>query len=112
MLVCSARGIEHMRIPKEWRTPLAEGRLLLLSPFSGSQRCPTAELAALRNDFVAALAHRVIITHAAPGGKTDAFARKVLEWGKPLLTLESDRNANLVALGARPVTPEDLQGCL
>ena len=56
------------------------------------------------------MAHRVFIAHAAPGGKTETFARKVLDWGKPLLTLESDRNANLMALGARAVTPEYLQG--
>ncbi|MBI4198933.1 MAG: hypothetical protein HY535_00460 [Chloroflexi bacterium] len=67
-------------------------------------------MAALRNDFVAALARQVFVAHAAPGGKTEAFARKVLDWGKPLLTLESDRNANLVTLGARAVTPEALRG--
>lgn len=48
----------------------------------------------------------MFIAHAAPGGKTEAFARKVLEWGKPLLTLESPANANLLALGAQAVTPE------
>lgn len=108
LVVCPARGIETMRIPAVWRPALAEGRLLLLSPFNSSQRRPTAELAAFRNDFVAALAHRVFIAYAAPGGKTEAFARKVLDWGKPLLTLASGRNANLVALGARAVTPKDV----
>ena len=109
VVVCPARGLENMRIPSEWRPPLAEGRLLLLSPFSSSQRRPTADLAALRNDFVAALAHRVFIAHAAPGGKTEAFARKVLDRGKPLLTLESPANGNLLALGARAITPEDVR---
>ncbi|MBI4338046.1 MAG: DNA-processing protein DprA [Chloroflexi bacterium] len=112
VVVCPARGIENMRVPSEWRPPLAEGRLLLLSPFSSSHRRPTADLAALRNDFVATLAHRVFIAHAAPGGRTEAFACKVLGWGKPLLTLESDRNANLVALGALPVTHEGFQETL
>jgi predicted Rossmann fold nucleotide-binding protein DprA/Smf involved in DNA uptake len=108
VVLCPARGIENMRIPADWRPPLAEGRLLLLSPFSTSQRRPTAESAARRNDFVAALAHRVIITHAAAGSKTEAFARKVLERGKPLLTLQGDRNDNLVSLGARTITPGNL----
>ncbi|MDP3062946.1 MAG: DNA-processing protein DprA, partial [Chloroflexota bacterium] len=109
VVVCPARGIENMRVPAEWRPPLAEGRLLLLSPFSSSQRRPTADQAALRNDFVAALAHRVFVAHAAPGGKTEAFARKVLDWGKPLLTLEGRHNQNLVALGARAVVAEDVR---
>lgn len=110
MVVCPARGLENMRIPADWRAPLTDGRLLLLSPFAPSQRRPTADIAARRNEFVAALAHKVFIAYAAPGGKTEAFARKVLDRGKPLLTLESDRNANLLALGARAVTPEDALG--
>lgn len=109
VVVCPARGIQNMRIPREWRPALFEGRLLLLSPFNSSQRRPTAELAALRNDFVAALAQWVFIAHAAPGGKTEAFARRVLDWGKPLLTLESPANANLVALGAQTVRPGDVR---
>jgi predicted Rossmann fold nucleotide-binding protein DprA/Smf involved in DNA uptake len=107
-VVCPARSIENMRIPADWRAPLAEGHLLLLSAFANSHRRPTAELAAIRNDFVAALAHRILITHAAPGSKTEAFARKVLERGKPLLTLQGDRNDNLVSLGARTITPGNL----
>jgi predicted Rossmann fold nucleotide-binding protein DprA/Smf involved in DNA uptake len=103
VVVCPARSIENMRFPSEWRPPLAEGRLLLLSPFSSSQRRPTAELAALRNDFVAALAHGVFVAHATPGGKTEAFARKVLDWGKPVFTFDSGSNAGLISLGAKPL---------
>ena len=49
------------------------------------------------------LADRVFIAHAAPGGKTEAFARKVADSGKPLLTLDSPANANLLALGASSI---------
>jgi hypothetical protein len=49
---------------------------------------------------VANLAQRVFIAHAAPGSKTEAFARKLATSGKPLLTLDSPANANLVGLGA------------
>ena len=101
--VCPARGIERMRIPREWRPALDEGRLLILSPFPATARRPTARLAAERNALVAALAERVFIAHAAPGGKTEAFAREVAAAGKPLLTLASAANANLAALGARTV---------
>ena len=103
VVVCPARGIEEMRVPRDWRDPLKAGRLLVLSPFPSSQRRPTAETAAQRNDLVAALASRVFIAHAAPGGKTEAFARKLANSGKPLLTLDSPANANLAALGAQTV---------
>ncbi len=103
VVVCPARGIQKMRVPRDWRGPLEDGRMLVLSPFPEAVRRPTARLASQRNDLVAALAKRVFIAHAAPGGKTEAFARKLASAGKPLLTLPSAANANLVGLGAAVV---------
>ena len=91
--------------PRDWRPALDEGRLLVLSPFPATARRPTAELAAQRNDLVADLAQRVFIAHAAPGSKTEAFASKLAESGKPLLTLDSPANTNLVEMGAEILDP-------
>ena len=99
-----------MRIPSAWKTPLAEGRLLLLSPFSEKLRRVTADLAQKRNELVAALADAVFVAHAAPGSKTEHFCHDVLSWGKPLLTLESDENTGLIARGARLVQTEHISG--
>ena len=107
VVVCPARSIENMRVPREWRTPIAEGRLLILSPFERSQHRPTAALAAQRNDFVAALATEIFVPYAAPGGKTESLARQQAAAGKAILTLDSPANANLLAIGARAV--EDRQ---
>lgn len=96
-----------MCTPSEWQAPLTEGRLLLLFPFVEKLRRITADLAQKRNKLVAALADAVFVAHAAPGSKTEHFCHDVLSWGKPPLTLESDENAHLLALGARPVRPED-----
>ena len=103
VVVCPARGIDNMRIPRDWRPALDDGRLLVLSPFPSTARRPTVELAAQRNDLVADLAQRVFIAHAAPGSKTEAFARKLIESGKPLLTLDSPANTSLVEMGAQEV---------
>jgi predicted Rossmann fold nucleotide-binding protein DprA/Smf involved in DNA uptake len=103
VVVCPARSLERMRIPTEWRVPLTEGRLLILSPFTGKTRRATVGLAQKRNEFVAALAKKVFVAHAAPGSKTEQFCRELLCQGKSLLTLESDANANLLALGALPL---------
>ncbi len=100
VVVCPARGIDNMRIPRDWRRTLDDGRLLVLSPFPATVRRPTAELAAQRNELVADLAQRVFIAHAAPGSKTEAFAHKLVDTGKPLLTLDNLNNANLVEMGA------------
>ena len=59
---------------------------------------------------MANLAQRVFIAHAAPGSKTEAFARKLAASGKPLLTLDSPANINLVRIGAKVVAQEELAG--
>ena len=78
------------------------------SPFPATARRPMAELAAQRNDLVASLASRVFIAHAAPGSKTEAFARTLAASGKPLLTLDSPSNEKLVAMGAEMVEMEQI----
>ena len=103
VVICPARSIDNMRIPRDWQPALDDGRLLVLSPFPDTARRPTAELAAQRNNLVASLASRVFIAHAAPGGRTEAFARKLVAAGKPLLTLDSPANKNLVDLGGQGV---------
>ena len=92
MVVCPVRGNDNMRISRDWREPLGEDRLLVLSPFPSARRRPTSVLAAQRTDLVADLAAQVFIAPAAPGGKTEAFARMLAESGKPLLKLDSPAN--------------------
>ena len=103
VVVCPARGIDNMRLPRDWHPALDEGRLLVLSPFPTTARRPTAELAARRNALVADLATRVVIAHAATGSKTEALARKLAASDKPLLTLDNPANENLVEMGAELV---------
>ena len=79
-------------------------RLLGLSPFPAMARRPTAELAAQRDELVADLAQRVFIAHAAPGSKTEAFARNLAATGKPLLTLDGPANEELLGMGAQMVS--------
>jgi predicted Rossmann fold nucleotide-binding protein DprA/Smf involved in DNA uptake len=108
VIVCPARSLEKMRIPAEWRTPLMEDRLLLLSPFTGKTRRVTADLARKRNEFVAIFADAAFVAHATSGSKTEQFCLNLLTRGKRVLTLEDDENANLLALGARPVRSENI----
>jgi predicted Rossmann fold nucleotide-binding protein DprA/Smf involved in DNA uptake len=105
VVICPARSI-WLRVPVEWRVPLAEGRLLIVSPFGEKNRYPTAEMAQSRNEFVAAIADKIFVAYAGPGTKTQQFCQEMLSWRKPLFTLESQDNAHLIALGARPINPD------
>ena len=108
VIVCPARSIERLRLPAQWKAALLQGRLLLLSPFAEPHRRATVARAQARNEFVAALADVLLITHATPGGKTERFCHTMRTWGKPLLALESHDNAHLFALGAFPIRPDTL----
>jgi len=105
IVMCPARHIVGRQIRSEYKAPLAAGRLLFLSPFTPAQRRVTAETAAARNRFVAALADAIFVPHAAPHSKTEQFCHDVLTWGKPLYTLEADVNIGLITLGAQELCP-------
>lgn len=104
VIVCPARGIDRMRIPRDWRDAFAGGRLLILSRFGASRRRADTAQADKRNEMVAALASRLLVLHARPASRTLALARRAAGWGKPLFTIDDPANEELLRLGATPVT--------
>lgn len=101
IVVCPARSIERMRLPAEWRKPIDDGRLLVLSPFPAQHRRPTVHLAEERNRLVGETAQTLFVAHAAPGGKTEAFCMEQAAKGKPLWTFESPAQHVMQLLGAQ-----------
>ncbi len=84
LIICPARSIKTMRIPKEWKTPLLDGRLLILSPFPSNLRRPTAKLAQKRNEFVAALADEIYIPWVTSSGHLQQLIKKIPKWNIPI----------------------------
>ncbi len=83
---------------------------LILQSYDLMQRLRQADLAVvggfhspMEREWLAALADELLVAHASPGGKTEQFCRELLEWGKPLYTLEDRANGNLFEMGARPL---------
>lgn len=107
VVVCPARGLGLMRIPKNWQEPLAEGRLMILSFFADRIRRPTAAIAAQRNAYIAAFADHILVAHAEKGGKTEALCKDALAAGKPVFAIDSPDNAHLVELGVVPIHAEN-----
>lgn len=103
ILLCPARNIEKMRLKPTWRDALTDERLLILSTFESRHNRSTAALANRRNVFVAALADKICIAHAAEDSKTLEFAQMLLTWGKPVFTFETPANDALFQLGAQPL---------
>lgn len=102
-IICPARSIDTMRVPIAWQQALSDGRLLVISPFGTHEERITARLAARRNEFVAAIADRVLIVYAEPASRTAKLVRTILERGTKLLTLPAPENKHLLDLGAEPL---------
>lgn len=101
---CLARGLLK-RIPSkpvDCCAAVAEGQLLIVSPFKESVRRVTAKTAIARNRFVVNLAAAVVVAHA-PVSKMEALCRDILAAGKPLYTFDHPANAALIEAGARNV---------
>jgi len=100
VILCPARTLTSLRLSASAKKALADGRLLLLSPFDESVRRQARDTAIYRNRVVAALADEIIVPYALPGGATDDLCRAALAWGKALFTFDSPANRHLVQLGA------------
>jgi len=105
ILLCPARSIEKMRLKPAWKDALTDERLLILSTFESRHNRSTAALANRRNAFVAALADKICIAHAAEDSKTLEFAQMLLTWGKPVFTFETPANEALFQLGVQRMEP-------
>ncbi len=100
IIVCPAKHPSGARLPADWRGAIDAGRLLVVSPFGGSQRRATKFLAHSRNEFVVAISAAVLIPHASPGGNAEATARNAIALKKPLFTFDDDTNEGLRSCGS------------
>lgn len=110
VVICMARTLVGMRLPAPWQRPLAEGRLVLVSPFSQAYRRPTLETARVRNELVVTLSAAVLIAFAAKGSKTEQYCQSLLRRGKPMWAIDSIDNASLLSLGIPVYRPGVFEG--
>lgn len=85
IIICPARAIETLRIPKECRAAFDAGRLLFLSPFIMRPIRITRDTAFRRSLLIAALADEALLAHMEPGGQTELIHDMLREWGVPIM---------------------------
>jgi predicted Rossmann fold nucleotide-binding protein DprA/Smf involved in DNA uptake len=104
IILCPARSLENWRIPAEYKKLIEQGRLLIISPFENKQSRITAKNSEIRNELVAYLADAILIAHASPRSKTFSMSAKAIGQRKPVYTIDDPNNANLISLGAKPIS--------
>lgn len=102
VVICPARNLEKMRVPRQWMQAIEEGRAILVSPFPQDSNRTTAEHARQRNRLVSDLAKRLLVPFAAPGSHTETLSLERLAGGKDVLTLDR-KGTRLVEAGAKVV---------
>lgn len=107
IIVSLPRSIETVRIPSQYRKPLADGRLLILSCMDSRQKRITTETAIVNNRFISALSEAILVPYAAPSGKTEALCSELASWGKKLYTVQNQQNHKLIQIGAAPLPDPD-----
>lgn len=104
IIIIPARAAQGWRAPKAFgpaiKAAVAAGTAQIVSPFPATQTRTTVATAEARNRHILTLCRTVLISHASPGGKTEALASEAIAHGLQVYTLSSPNNRNLVALGA------------
>ncbi len=93
LIVCPAREVGTYRLPKAWRGPLEDGRLLVMSKFAAERRV-TASTSVARNGLVAHLADEIVVLHTSVGGQVEHLVRCAHAAGKPVLWLADEQHRN------------------
>jgi predicted Rossmann fold nucleotide-binding protein DprA/Smf involved in DNA uptake len=101
VLCCFARRLQTKRLPLDWRKAIEENRLLLLSVCNPRLTRSNQRSAKARNAFVAALASKILIAHAAHGGETENLCKSLLKTRRKIVTLDLVENENLLQIGAK-----------
>jgi hypothetical protein len=92
------RSIVGMQLKPELVPAFDAGRLLILSPFSRKQKRVTAALAEQRNRFVAAVADRIFVPHAAPRSRSLELCQELQHRGTPVFTIIDSKNSEVAAM--------------
>lgn len=77
IVICPARGLEGMRMPKAWGQAVLQDRTLLISMFDQRISRVTKESAHQRNLLVTALANERVFIHVELDGETEKLMMKV-----------------------------------
>ena len=74
IIIALARGLKT-RIEPEFKKPLEQGRLLIITPFDKSVKRVSEQTAEIRNKMMIELADSLTVGHASEGGKLESLLK-------------------------------------
>jgi hypothetical protein len=82
IIIALARGLKE-KLEPEFKTPMEQGRLLIITPFEKTVKRVTAQTAQIRNKMMVELAESITVGFASEGGQLE----KILAMAKKPVTL-------------------------
>lgn len=76
IILALARGLKE-KLEPEFENHIADGRLLIISPFGKSLKRISSERAEIRNKLMVELADSVMVGYASPGGNLERLIREI-----------------------------------
>lgn len=70
IIVVLARGLKE-KLEPEFKKPLEQGRLLIISPFDKTTKRVTEQTAEIRNKLMTDLSDNITVGYASPGGQLE-----------------------------------------
>lgn len=85
IILALARGLKE-KVEPEFKEPIEQGRLLIITPFEKKVKRVTELTAEIRNKLMTDLADSITVGYASEGGQLEELLKKV---EKPILKIES-----------------------
>ena len=89
IIVALARGLKE-KLEPEFKKPLEQGRLLIISPFDKSIKRVTKHTAETRNKLMIDLADEIFVAHASKGGSIEELLSKTKNIIKKVIILDAE----------------------
>jgi len=77
IIVVLARGLKN-RLEHQFKKPLEQGRLLIISPFKSDIKRVSVKTADIRNRIMAELADKVVVGYASKGGLINELFKEIV----------------------------------
>lgn len=112
VVMSPSKGLERLRLSKNERKVIDEGRLTVVSIFPPATSTTNKQQSQTRNEFIAALATAILIPHASLNGCAESIARENAQQAQMLFTVENHENDALTQIGAQTYTIKSIHRVL
>ncbi len=109
LIFCVPKSLSRFVPSVDVKNRISQGRALLLTHCSPRAKRISRDASLRRNHLVAGVGKGLLVLSAPAGSLSLRLAQKVIEFGRPVFTLQNRINDGLLSSGALPATVKNIQ---